>query len=400
MPEELNATMTDDQGGSVAVDDGGSLQEQMTDDFFYDDGSDAVVDSLGNAQTDSEGNIIRTMDDFQKLGKGANNQPDNNQPATGKNNDQQQQSTDTPVVGFDSVFQKDGQFNFDGVVKTSSALKDFSYQMQSTYKNPDPAQGGQPADPVDPKEHIRTTIDGLRKELTTQRLDPINEMYNGIYQVCTKYSQALPQGLWEELRGAISDVYSQRNDEITAEIDRKRDDLIGEAVTAQQEQAKTKEFEKTSAANFKSVANQLIPQSVPEDQREDKLSELVFGHQGQDGKFVRGYGADLIEAFFDTAMAGKTFSSPDEWKQAYNQFWFKFSSDPKNVQLVANLSFARYVASNHDKYRDEYRKSWEKELAAKGKNRNVQSRSGGAIPNDVDSADALVNYHRAPGINR
>jgi len=122
MSEELSTATVDDGGNASASE---TMQTEMAGDFFYDDGSDAVVDFNGNIQKDANGNVIRKMEDIP----GKKTAADPTKPAPG-----QTQTTATKPTGFDSVFNKDGKFDYDGIVNTSSKLEDFGYQMQSVFK--------------------------------------------------------------------------------------------------------------------------------------------------------------------------------------------------------------------------------------------------------------------------
>jgi hypothetical protein len=381
MSEEIT-TVTEEFTSS-----GSDLQSEMTGDFFYDDGSDSVVDALGNSQRNEAGEVIRRMEDLPARNKPITQQSQA-QPESGKT----QQATANQPAGFDSVFTKDSKFDFAGMTGMSSKLGNFSYQMQSVYKQP---EGQQQQTPQDSKEYIKTSIDTYKKQLNDERLEPIKGLYSKISEAYARIGSAIP----DEVFNAINEVYITRENELKDLVDKKREDLFAETLSKKTSESDYQAAEKVSQSNFKSIADKFIP-NVPDAQREEKLAELVFGHKSADGKFVRGYGADVVEALFDAAHQGKIFNSPEEWRNAYNNWWVKYSSNPKNVSYVVGLSFSRYVAGNHAKYRDEYRKTWEEEAANKNRNKNQLSRSSKAIPDSSDNvADALLQYHSAPKRN-
>lgn len=380
MPEET--TVQDPVGVS-----GGELQQEMASDFFYDDGSDAVVDSMGNPQTDSEGNIYRSLDDFNNSNQGGGKQQQvDNKNQNGENGGQQ-----TQKAGFDAAFMKDGSIDLGKVNETAAKLKGYSYQMRSTYRIPEGGMFQQPQQ-VDPKTRIKTSIETYRNELTAQRIEPIKSMWDEIQQEALRRGEQIPDYVFNVLDAK----YRKAGESLTADIDNRRDELMSEILSEKSTDTEMKAFRQESSKNFRSAANDLIPH-VPEAEREEVLSSLVFGHEGEGGKFVNGYGTDIVNALFDSAMDGKTFNSPDQWKTAYNNWWYKFSSKPENVSLIANIAFSRYVVANHESFRDDYRNSWEKELGIKKQNSNQQSRSAGAAGADAGNADALMQYH---GFNR
>ncbi len=374
-------TATEVQSEEVSSQESGgeNLQEQMTGNFFddvmYDDGVDAVVDANGNTKYDSEGNAIRSLEDYKKM---AGEKPAA-EPKTGEGDE-----VKTSLPGFDKAFTKeDGSFDFDGMMKTTSGLKDYSYEMRSRYKVPE--GGVQSPQNVDPKERIRTSIDELRTKLTTERIEPIKRLYESIDSVY----RAAGQGMPDEVYAVINKAYTDSNNDIATAIDQKRDELFTEAFESKSSKAEEAEFQKKGIENFRSIADKMLP-GVEVKQREDKLSELVFGHQDEKGNWVNGFGSDIINMLFDEAMQGKQFQSAEEWKQSYNNWWNRFASDPTRLQTLVGMSFKGYVASNHGKYRDEYRKAWEADQSKKLKTPKSNS---GALTEMDSGEDLLHNYH-------
>jgi len=352
----------------------------MTGDFFddvmYDDGIDAVVGADGMAKLDADGNPIRSMEDYKKFA--GDQKPVETEPKTGQDGGKK-----TLSPGFDQAFtNEDGTFNFEGMSKLSANLKDSSYEMRSKFKIPE--GGAMPQTPVDHKERIRTSVDELRTKLNAERLEPIKELFTGIENVYRAAGQEIPNEVFDVLNKA----FTAKRDQIATEIDQKRDELFTEAFESKASDAQQKEYQKKGIENFRSIADKVLP-DVDAKSREDKLSELVFGYQNEKGEWISGFGSDLINMLFDEAMSGKEFASAEEWKQSYNNWWNRFASDSKRLQSLVAMSFKGYVASNHGKYRDEYRKTWEAEQSKKLK---TQKSNSGAATNMEGDDDALRNY--------
>jgi hypothetical protein len=377
--------------------DGAALQSSMTGDFFYDEGSDAVVDANGNAQKNPAGETFRNMDDFAK--HRAQKGGDPTQPQGGQT--QQGNLLKTPVqpnaFGFDSVYNKNGKFDFDTITKQIGNSGKVAYQMQSVFKPvaPNPVQPTAPVVPIDPKERVRTAIQEHRKTLESTKLDPIRRAYQNVSAAYAKTGQSVPEDIYR----AINAVYVEKERELVEELDKKRDEIYADQISNMETEKEVIAAKRISSSNFKETADQFLPHVAPA-QRSEKLTELIFGHHDAKGIFQRGYGADAVEHAFDLSMGNKTFNSPDEWSQAYNNWWLKYSSNPSNIAYITNVAFSRYVAANQSKFRDEYRRAWDAEAEAKLRNRNSIPRSTGAIPVETANEDqSLIDYHTAPRRN-
>ena len=71
MPDDVGGGSVGGEGISSIGSDGSisSMQSSMEESFFYDEGTDSVVDANGISQTDDDGNVIRNMDDFNSHNK-------------------------------------------------------------------------------------------------------------------------------------------------------------------------------------------------------------------------------------------------------------------------------------------------------------------------------------------
>lgn len=390
MAEEMNDQGTDSGAVDSGIESVETSPDTMTGDFFdedafYDEGMDAVVDNYGNPIKNDKGEEIKTMDDYRstKDGDGPNKKPEKGE------NDEGGES-----AKFDSLFQKDGEFDFDGLMKTSSNVRDYSYEMQSKIKQPEPGQVGYQA-AVDPKTHISTGVNELSEKLTAERLEPIKSIYNdAVNRVTNAYAnlgQQVPQEVNDAIHQAFNTQYMKEEEGIKTAVDSRRNELLDDALSQKATDTELKENKTESSKNFKSVSDKMLP-DVPEGKREEFLSELVFGRVNDKNQHEPGYGTDLVNAFFDEAMSGKEFSSPQELQQSYNNWWYKFSSNPSKVQLISMLSYSRFLLANPEGLRGAYRKSFEKESANKNKNKNNQSRSSGVAMDNL--SDPLMEYHR------
>lgn len=380
MPDDVGGGSVGGEGISSIGSDGSnsSMQSSMEESFFYDEGTDSVVDANGISQTDDDGNVIRNMDDFNSHNK---------KPVKGEINNADVNSQNQKGTAIDSLFNKDGSFDFDGAVNAATKLNDFNYQMRSSYKQAEP-QKSVSQDPMAAKAQALASVKEYKNQLSESQIKPLERAYQNILQMYRSAGEEVPQGVYEALNAEYLNVEKVINDQ----VEKKRDELLLDLVSQSSSAAEMKALEDKSLSNFRAFADQTLP-NVPNAEREKRLGELVFGYTGADGKYTRGYGADLIDALFDSAQGNKSFGSQQELRETYNNWWAKFSSDKKNMGLIINIAFSRYVAANHAKYRDEYRKSWERESFNKKRNSNSISRAGQIPPKQDDSADLLDQYH-------
>ena len=234
-------------------------------------------------------------------------------------------------TAIDSLFNKDGSFDFDGAVNAATKLNDFNYQMRSSYKQAEP-QKSVSQDPMAAKAQALASVKEYKNQLSESQIKPLERAYQNILQMYRSAGEEVPQGVYEALNAEYLNVEKVINDQ----VEKKRDELLLDLVSQSSSAAEMKALEDKSLSNFRAFADQTLP-NVPNAEREKRLGELVFGYTGADGKYTRGYGADLIDALFDSAQGNKSFGSQQELRETYNNWWAKFSSDKKTWGLLLIL---------------------------------------------------------------
>lgn len=392
MPEEAVAVTETSVEQSSAGDSDAGLQQEMTGDFFYDDGVGAVVDNQGNTQFDAEGNPIRSMDGLKK--------PSQSQPQaqTQKQGAHVAASKQTPQSsGFDSLFEKDGKIDFEALNAHGQRVNEFSY-TSTLYPKEQPADQGQqqqqPQAPVDPRVSAQQELKTYQETLESHLLAPLRSTYETLTAFYQQRGEQMPYEVYNE----INEKFIAQQNMIKQLVDEKREEQFEARQGEMKSQAEYEGNVAKSRENFGKIADEFFPNTRPE-QRFDRLAQMVFGYD-QNGKFVRGYGADVVDHLFDQAHEGKSFKTAQEYKDAYNRWWSKYSSNPTNIKYVVQRAHERYMAQNHTKIRDAYRQQWEKELAEKSKQRTMRPSTGGSNAPDIgDSRKQLDAYFGAPTAN-
>lgn len=297
MPEEMNT-------GSEGMSDS-ELQSQMSDNL-----SDAWLDPSVNAYQDGKGNLlelngnwVKTPEDLakykeQQKTQNATNPNTAQQPAEQQknaNNAQQQ-----PAKQTSKVFEK---------------FRDFKYtppvQKQAVQ---------QPVQPQAPQEPAKKDVQTSLAEFRTQQegaLKPYVAAINAL-QRAGVYTVDNPQAV------ELSEAYEALKAEIDGKVHNKYSELLKEELSGVTKAAEAKELKVAADRAFLNVAADVGGPDV--------LNALLVGQQAGD-KFVRGPGADLLEAMFYTANPEGTPEQMQEW-------WTKHSSNEQNIRVLVRYAMA------------------------------------------------------------
>jgi hypothetical protein len=362
------ATDTVAAGGA---DSGAALQTEMTGDFFHDDGSDAVVDRMGNKQLNENNEPIRTMDEFNAFKARKSGGQPQHKPISGK-----PAPTAKPAAGptfkknFDSMFEKNGAIDFDAHKNFGARIAAYNYGSATIPKADPNAQPAQPAAKPDPVAQIKTEVEKYSKELEAIHLGPLQSAWAKIVQQYGTVEAVPPQ-----VANSMNAQWIAQQNQVRTLVDARKDELRDKQF---QEQLSGKDFavlETKSKENFTNVARELFPNANP-NQHYGLLSELVFGYtykdaQGKDA-FSPGFGAEIVNHLFDIANSGKEFKTVQEWTDAYNKFWVNYASNPANIKWLAKQAYHNFDKAQETKKRDAYRAQWDKEQQAKTRQNTTQ----------------------------
>jgi hypothetical protein len=296
---------------------------------------------------------------------------------------------------LDSIFEKNGQMDFDAINQHSKTFGGYQYQS-ATLPKQQPQQVALPNHaPVDHVAQIKAEVDKYSKELSDTRLAPIERAYAKLVQ---RYGGEgnVPQ----EVLASLNEEYLEQKNQIRDLADAKKDELRDKQFKEQLESKDYQTLELKSKENFSGVAKDFFPNASP-DKQPQILEELIFGYQAN-GKYVPGYGADMINHLFDLQNKGKVFNTSDEWAKAYNKFWVDYSSNPNNIKALAKIAFNNYHAANESKRRDAYRSQWEKEQQEKLKmstNQKPTSSKIGGLGSQDSVAQQMRDFVRPPSRN-
>lgn len=394
--------MDDLTGSEVALDTGSdtgagdSLQSQMTGDFFdYDDGLGAVVNQDGDPFTKADGKYYQSIDEYKaSLGQN-NNQPKPapvQQPKPAQPNAQAKPQP-SQSNGFESFYKKDSGFDIASVLGDAPKFNEFKYERQNN-----PIDQGQqnnfqqpPQAPVDPKVADANTLKEYRETLESSALKPIERAYQTSLAGYQREGVEMPKHVYD----AFNAEYSQLKNAIDEAVSSKKDELLENRFKEREETANFTKIQEKGIENFDRISAQYFP-NLSSEQSKERLSKLVFGYADNTGKFIRGYGADIVDHAFDLANNGKTYKTKEEWEGAYNKWWSTYASNPKNIAYVAQRAWDRFIAANIDSIRDGYRSTWEQEQRDKLKQtqQNPFATRGGNA--QVDSAGAQLDSYFTP----
>jgi hypothetical protein len=381
-------------------DSGAGLQAEMTGDFFVDDGMGAVVDSSGNTQLNDEKKPIRTMDEFNAF-KAKRSGAQQTQPTlSGKTGGAAKPVQPTNAQAFDALFEKNGQIDFSAIDNQSKRFTQFNYTSASSPKLAQ-SQEQAPIQPkADPAIQMKADVDAYNKELTGIYLQPFHNAWNKLVQ---KYGNE--NNIPAETRTAMEEQYAAQVEQVRTLVDAKKDELRDKMYAERDTERDFAELKKTSDATYRSVAMELLPGS-PVGQHAETLDRLIFGYQvkGANGKpvLMPGYGVDIVNHLFDQANEGKTFKTQQDWIDAYNKFWVKYTSNANNVKWIAKQAFHAFDKAQEPKKRDAYRSQWDKEQQEKQKtliNNQPHATRGGNIGQVDAGTQELNDYFAAPKKN-
>jgi hypothetical protein len=394
-------TMVEETGlDSSAIDTGASLQEEMTGDFFFDDGMDAVVNGDGLPFAKEDGSHFKSLEEYQQSlnPSQSKQQPATQpplqkpQPAPAQNNANAKTNvgkTPQPVSGFDAYYNKNG-LDLQSMIKDTSKFNAVSYQRTVNPLQQQQPQPQQPEVPVDPVKRDEAVIAEYHESLRTGLLGPLEEVYNSVAQFYKSQGVNVP----DEVYNAFNSRYSHLNEQVNKIVNQKDKELI-EARHKEDISARDYKVAETNRDRVMAdVANEFFPET-PNNQRMDRLNKLIFGYTDKSGKIIRGYGADAVDHAFDIAHDGKEFKTDKEWSDAYVKWWTKYASNPNNVKHIAQRAWDRFIANNLNNARDSWRSAWDNEQREKLKHNQQApgaSKPGGGIATDEDAA--LSSYFK------
>lgn len=298
MSEEMNT-------GSEGMSDI-ELQGQMSDDLsgvWLDPAVNAYQDGKGNL-LELNGNWVKTPEDLakykeQQKTQNATNPNTAQQPAEQQknaNNNAQQQ----PAKQTSKVFEK---------------FRDFKYtppvQRQAVQQ---PVQPQTPQDPA--KKDVQTSLAEFRAQ-QEGALKPYVAAINAL-QRAGVYTVDNPQAV------ELSEAYEALKAEIDGKVHNKYSELLKEELSGVTKAAEAKELKVAADRAFLNVAADVGGPDV--------LNALLVGQQAGD-KFIRGPGADLLEAMFYTANPQGTPEQMQEW-------WTKHSSNEQNIRVLVRYAMA------------------------------------------------------------
>lgn len=383
-----------------------SVQTEMTGDFFdYDDGLGAVVNQDGEPYVKDDGKYYSSLDEYKNAQKEQPLQQQPQKPVQTNANAKPQQSSSPaqavkpPVVAgsFESLYHKDNSFDINSVLNDAPKFNEFKYQSASMPQLGSTQQPEQPVQPpVDPKTEEANAIKEYRGGLESSILAPLQRTYEGIANWYIQQGTEIPPAVYQQ----FNSEYSRLKEAISELVDNKKEELREKRYASETESKQFEKLQADSLNNFDAISTRYFPDKTVDASR-DRLSKLVFGYTGADGKFVRGYGADIVDHLFDMANSGKQYKNHQEWQNAYSKWWTQYASNPKNIEYIAQRSWDRFIAKSLPNIRDSYRSTWENEQREKLKQSQQKpavSMGSSAVQTD-DVQKQLDSYFTPPKRN-
>lgn len=281
------------------------LQGQMSDDL-----SGAWLDPSVNAYQDGRGNILELDGNWVKTPEQLAKYREIHKTQNATNPNAAVQPTEQQNVNPNAQQQP---------AKTSKAFdkfRDFKYTPPIQQKPAVPAPDQQPAQQAQAKKDVQTSLAEFKAE-QEKSLKPYVAAINAL-QKAGVYNVDNPQAV------ELSEAYEALKAEIDGKVHNKYSDLLKEELTGVTSKVEMEKLKVAADRAFLSVAADVGGPDV--------LNALLVGQQAGD-KFVRGPGADLLEAMFYTANPEGTPEQMQEW-------WTKHSSNEQNIRVLVRYAMA------------------------------------------------------------
>lgn len=322
MSEEMNTS------GSEGMSDS-QLQSQMSDNL-----SEAWLDPSVNAYQDGRGNLLEINGEWVRTPE---------QLAKYKEQNKTTQNATNQNAAVQPTEQQNVNQNAQQQPKTSKAFdkfRDFKYtpvqQQQVATPQPDQLKAQQPQEPA--KKDVQTTL----AEFKAQQENSLKPYVTAIQalQSAGAYTVDNPQAV------ELSQAYEALKAEIDGKVHNKYSELLKEELTGVTSKV---EMEKTKVAADRAFLSVAADVGGP-----DVLNALLVGQQAGD-KFVRGPGADLLEAMFYTANPQGTPEQMQDW-------WTKHSSNEQNIRVLVKYAMALQDQLNMNKTIDKVREQTKQQV--------------------------------------
>lgn len=357
------------QIGSTSSDSGVSAEH-----YWYDDGA-GYIDSKTNDPVMHNGKYVTTkeqLDDYIKQNQNANAKT-NLQSQSGK--PQTATQDEGPVFGkFDPV-KSTGYFKT-LMQKNTGYQSQLKAQQQPLQENAQ-SQGQQPNQQQTTEQQeidIVTQVQEYKDNLSKYALAPLQRAAKAM-QAAGVWTNDNPEAvaLSQELQETEANVNSLANKKQIELIQKMINDDKAQKVTKSQ----TEEMQQAiKTARFNVGKNY---------GGEAGLDWLLGGKQVDDGKggqkFVRGPGADLVEALVDVVYDG---NSEVDANTAYESVWNKMQKNEQVLNILASFASAMWIAQNINENNARVRDETLKAERSKQKN-NIQKPQGmNHVPEAID----------------
>lgn len=322
MSEEMNTSSSEGMSDS-------QLQSQMSDNL-----SEAWLDPSVNAYQDGRGNLLEINGEWVRTPEQlAKYKEQNKTTQNATNQNAAVQPTEQQNVNQNAQQQQP---------KTSKAFekfRDFKYTppvQQKAVPQPDQQQTQQKQEPA--KKDVQATIAEFKAQQEAS-LKPYVAAINAL-KAAGAYTVDNPHAV------EISEAYNALEAEINGKVHNKYSELLKEELTGVTSKVEMEKLKVAADRSFLSVAADVGGPDV--------LNALLVGQQTGD-KFVRGPGADLLEAMFYTANPQGTPEQMQEW-------WTKHSSNEQNIRVLVKYAMALQDQMNMNKTIDKVREQTKQQV--------------------------------------
>jgi hypothetical protein len=334
--DEIDLGM-DAGGGDVAVMDGqpevssdpqsdnyGELQERMAGDDspWYSPSEGKVVTADGEVVVDPKTGLpFRSMDEFQKW-DALQPKQDTAKPKT----EQEQAQTTKPMCkAFDALMGvTDGILPPEKMYALGKAGIDYKYADELVPKANPQAPGAAQHQEVDPIQRVKDD----RATIEQATISPLQKVRDVLV------AQGADANAVDNL---LSPILREQMSKVESHYQAAYEKALEERMTSKFSPTLTQiERDKISAAANANIS-QLSAKYYP-DGGKDAFFSLVNGHYGEDGAFVRGPSAQVVDLLVSVGSEGKQFPDDQARNNAYKDMFERVMADPAKSKALVDVA--------------------------------------------------------------
>lgn len=259
---------------------------------------------------------------------------------------------------------KAGIYNENGEIDLTKATEFFKRTGSFKYEKPKPlAQAGTQPPPAEAPKSWREDFSTYESNIRQNLLGPLEKLWN------SNLAAGVPQD--DPVMRNIQAEYAAQSQSVEAHLRAKQaefeDKHIESVLSGERSRAQAME----TAAKSQAVQTMLEQEAGGR----EAYMELMFGAADQNGNFVQGPGAEVINYLFDIQMGDKENPTAED----YQNWWRNFSANETNARTVFKIASALHLHQNLDNVLSSARSEWDKQSKTRREGA-MRSPGGSASP--------------------